>query len=78
MAELLKSVWNIDILICPECGCGRMRCIGRTYAALLTFHSGRVIKYSFQLRIFWKDSAAEVSAQSAVRIANTKHWTVTV
>ena len=33
MAELLKSVWNIDILICPECGCGRMRCIGRTYAA---------------------------------------------
>jgi len=33
MAELLKAVWNIDIHICPECGCGRMHCIGRTYAA---------------------------------------------
>ena len=33
MAELLKAVWNMDIRICPECGCGRMHCIGRTYAA---------------------------------------------
>lgn len=33
LAELLKSVWNIDIRICPECGCGRMHYIGRTYAA---------------------------------------------
>lgn len=33
MAELLKSVWGIDIRICPECGCGRMHCIGRIYAA---------------------------------------------
>lgn len=33
MAELLKSVWNIDIRICPECGCVRMHYIGRTYAA---------------------------------------------
>lgn len=32
MAELLKAVWNINIHICPECGCGRMHCIGRTYA----------------------------------------------
>ena len=41
-------------------------------------NGGRVIEYSGQFRIFWKDSAAEVSAQSAVRIADTKHWTVTV
>lgn len=33
MAELLKALWNINIHICPECGCGRMCCIGRTYAA---------------------------------------------
>ena len=31
MAELLKAVWNVDICICPECGCHRMRNIGRTY-----------------------------------------------
>ncbi len=33
MAELLKAVWKIDIRICPECGCGQMHNIGRTYAA---------------------------------------------
>ena len=28
MAELLKTVWNIDIHICPECGCCNMQYIG--------------------------------------------------
>ena len=31
MAELLKTVWNLDIHICPECGCCSMQHIGRTY-----------------------------------------------
>lgn len=31
MAELLKAVWNIDIRICPKCGCCNMQHIGRTY-----------------------------------------------
>ena len=31
MAELLKAVWNLDIHICPECGCCSMQHIGRTY-----------------------------------------------
>lgn len=31
MAELLKTVWKVDICICPECSCHRMRSIGRTY-----------------------------------------------
>lgn len=31
MAELLKVLWNLDIHICPECGCCNMRHIGRTY-----------------------------------------------
>ena len=31
MAELLKAVWNVDIHVCPECGCSHMKCIGRTY-----------------------------------------------
>jgi len=31
IAELLKAVWNVDICICPECGCHRMHSIGRTY-----------------------------------------------
>lgn len=31
MAELLKAVWNIDIRICPKCGCCSMQHIGRTY-----------------------------------------------
>lgn len=33
MAELLKAIWDIDISICPECGCRRMHSIGRTYAS---------------------------------------------
>ena len=31
MAELLKAVWNLDIHICPKCGCRSMQHIGRTY-----------------------------------------------
>ena len=31
MEELLKAVWNLDIHICPECGCCSMKHIGRTY-----------------------------------------------
>ena len=31
MAELLKAVWNLDIHICPKCGCCSMQHIGRTY-----------------------------------------------
>lgn len=33
IAELIKAVWKIDICICPECGCCRMQCIGRTYGS---------------------------------------------
>lgn len=33
MAELLKAVWNIDIHICPECGCCNMQHIGKTYGS---------------------------------------------
>ena len=32
MAELLKAVWNIDLSICPECGCAAMQQLGRSYA----------------------------------------------
>lgn len=32
MAELLKEVWNYDILICPACGCSSMAHLGRSYA----------------------------------------------
>lgn len=32
MAELLKAVWNIDLAVCPECGCAAMRQLGRRYA----------------------------------------------
>ena len=32
MAELLKAVWNIDLSICPECGCASMQHLGRSYA----------------------------------------------
>lgn len=32
MAELLKTVWNLDIRICPECGHSSMRPLGKTYA----------------------------------------------
>lgn len=31
MADLLKAVWNVDIHVCPECGCCNMKQIGRTY-----------------------------------------------
>lgn len=31
IAELLKEVWNVDIHICPKCGCCSMKHIGRTY-----------------------------------------------
>lgn len=32
MAELLKAAWNVDIRVCPACGCPGMRPMGRTYA----------------------------------------------
>ena len=32
MAELVKAVWNIDLSICPECGCASMQQLGRSYA----------------------------------------------
>lgn len=31
VAELLKTVWNVDLSICPKCGCGHMQHAGRTY-----------------------------------------------
>ena len=34
MADLLKAVWNIDLAICPECGCASMQQLGRSYAHL--------------------------------------------
>ncbi|MDW2797902.1 transposase, partial [Clostridium boliviensis] len=30
--ELLLSLWNINVHLCPECGCCSMRHAGRTYA----------------------------------------------
>lgn len=33
IAGLLKAVWNVDIRICPECGCCNMKQAGRTYAS---------------------------------------------
>ena len=30
IAELIKAVWKVDIRICPECGCCRMKSIGWT------------------------------------------------
>ena len=33
IAELIKTVWKVDICICPECGCHRMHSIGRTYGS---------------------------------------------
>ena len=33
MTELLKTIWNLDIHICPECGCCSMQHIGRTYGS---------------------------------------------
>ena len=32
MAELLKAVWDIDVRVCPVCGCSSMRPMGRAYA----------------------------------------------
>jgi hypothetical protein len=32
MQELLKTVWDFDIRICPECGCAGMRLLGRCHA----------------------------------------------
>ena len=32
MAELLKTVWGIDLTVCPECGCAAMRQLGRSCA----------------------------------------------
>lgn len=34
MEELLKTIWNCDIQICPECGCLQMKPLGRTYVLL--------------------------------------------
>jgi hypothetical protein len=31
MDELLKQLWNVDLHICPECGCSGMKHSGRTY-----------------------------------------------
>lgn len=31
IAEVLKLVWNVDISVCPICGCHRMHSSGRTY-----------------------------------------------
>lgn len=33
MTELLKTIWNLDIHICPECGCCSMQHVGRTYGS---------------------------------------------
>ncbi len=30
--ELIKQLWNVDIHVCPECGCCNMKHAGRTYA----------------------------------------------
>ena len=31
MAELLRAVWNVDLRICPVCGCAGMHPMGQTY-----------------------------------------------
>ena len=33
IADLLKAVWDIDISICPACGCHRMYSLGRTHGS---------------------------------------------
>lgn len=33
MAELLKTIWNVDGSCCPECGCPRMQWVGRIYGS---------------------------------------------
>ena len=32
IAELLKKIWNVDISLCPVCGCYNMQSLGRTHA----------------------------------------------
>ena len=32
IAELLKAVWNIDLAVCPKCGCASMQHLGRSHA----------------------------------------------
>lgn len=32
IAELLKAIWNVDLNICPRCGCASMELLGRSYA----------------------------------------------
>jgi len=32
MGQLLKQLWNINICICPECGCSNLKPAGRIYA----------------------------------------------
>lgn len=32
MDELLKQLWNVNLHICPECGCAGMKHAGRTYS----------------------------------------------
>ncbi len=31
ITELLKAVWDVDVSICPVCGCHSMEPSGRTY-----------------------------------------------
>ena len=33
MAELMKTIWKIDLSICPVCGCHQMCHLGRTFAS---------------------------------------------
>ncbi len=33
MTDLLKTIWNLDIHTCPECGCCSMQHIGKTYGS---------------------------------------------
>ena len=33
VAELIKKIWNVDINICPACGCSHMTNLGRTYGS---------------------------------------------
>ena len=33
MVELLKAVWNIDLAVCPKCGCASMQHLGRSHAS---------------------------------------------
>ena len=33
MAELLREIWNINIHVCPVCGCCHMHSLRRTYGS---------------------------------------------